>query len=135
MSLKMGLIGRKIGMTQVFHEDGTALGCTAVSVGPCVVTGKRTVEKHGYSAVQLGFEEMPLRLLTRPQTGYFKKAGIEKPTRHLRLQHRRSWRQVAADDHLPELRMHIERKPPSGPQCLLRVRLPHTDSVYTLSQQ
>ncbi len=84
MSLKMGLIGRKIGMTQVFHEDGTALGCTAVSVGPCVVTGKRTVEKHGYSAVQLGFEEMPLRLLTRPQTGYFKKAGIEKPTRHLR---------------------------------------------------
>src|SRR5258708_9505554 len=84
MSLKMGLIGRQIGMTQVFHEDGTALGCTAVSVGPCVVTGKRTVEKHGYSAVQLGFEEMPLRLLTRPQTGYFKKAGIEKPTRHLR---------------------------------------------------
>ena len=48
MSLKMGLLGRKIGMTQVFHEDGTALGCTAVSVGPCVVTAKRTVEKHGY---------------------------------------------------------------------------------------
>ena len=41
MSLKMGLLGRKIGMTQVFHEDGTALGVTAVSVGPCVVVGKR----------------------------------------------------------------------------------------------
>ena len=57
MSLKMGLLGRKIGMTQVFHDDGTALGVTAVSVGPCVVVGKRTPEKHGYSAVQLGFEE------------------------------------------------------------------------------
>src|SRR6266404_2661515 len=84
MSLKMGLIGRKIGMTQVFHEDGSALGCTAVSVGPCVVTGKRTVDKHGYSAIQLGFEEMPLRLMSRPQSGYYKKAGVEKPLRHLR---------------------------------------------------
>ena len=84
MSLKMGLLGRKIGMTQVFHDDGSALGCTAVSVGPCVVVGKRTAEKHGYSAVQLGFEETPVRLLTRPQSGYFKKAGVEKPLRVLR---------------------------------------------------
>jgi large subunit ribosomal protein L3 len=84
MSLKMGLLGRKIGMTQVFHQDGTALGVTAVSVGPCVVVGKRTAEKHGYSAVQLGFEELPVRLATRPETGFFKKAGVEKPLRHLR---------------------------------------------------
>jgi large subunit ribosomal protein L3 len=84
MSLKMGLLGRKIGMTQVFHEDGTALGVTAVSVGPCVVVGKRTAEKHGYSAVQLGFEEMPVRLASRPETGFYKKAGVEKPLRHLR---------------------------------------------------
>ena len=84
MSLKMGLLGRKIGMTQVFHEDGSALGVTAVSVGPCVVVGKRTADKHGYSAVQLGFEELPVRLATRPETGYFKKAGVEKPMRHLR---------------------------------------------------
>ena len=84
MSLKMGLLGRKIGMTQVFHEDGTALGVTAVSVGPCVVVGKRTADKHGYSAVQLGFEELPVRLATRPETGFFKKAGVEKPLRHLR---------------------------------------------------
>jgi large subunit ribosomal protein L3 len=84
MSLKMGLIGRKIGMTQVFHEDGTALGVTAVSVGPCVVVGQRTQEKHGYAAVQLGFEEKPVRLLSRPETGIFKKAGIEKPLRFLR---------------------------------------------------
>jgi large subunit ribosomal protein L3 len=84
MSLKMGLLGRKIGMTQVFHEDGTALGVTAVTVGPCVVIGQRTQAKHGYSAVQLGFEEKPLRLMTRPESGVFKKAGVEKPLRHLR---------------------------------------------------
>jgi large subunit ribosomal protein L3 len=84
MSLKMGLLGRKIGMTQVFHEDGSALGVTAVSVGPCVVVGKRTADKHGYSAVQLGFEDMPVRLAKRPETGFYKKAGVEKPLRHLR---------------------------------------------------
>jgi large subunit ribosomal protein L3 len=84
MSLKMGLLGRKIGMTQVFHEDGTALGVTAVSVGPCIVVGKRTVDKHGYSAIQLGFEEKPLRLASRPETGFYKKAGLEKPLRVLR---------------------------------------------------
>jgi large subunit ribosomal protein L3 len=84
MSLKMGLLGRKIGMTQVFHEDGTALGVTAVSVGPCVVVAQRTPEKHGYSAVQLGFEEESPRLLSRPSAGYFAKANVGKPLRHLR---------------------------------------------------
>ena len=84
MSLKMGLLGRKIGMTQVFHEDGTALGVTAVSVGPCVVVAQRTPEKHGYSAVQLGFEEELPRLLSRPSAGYFAKANVGKPLRHLR---------------------------------------------------
>jgi large subunit ribosomal protein L3 len=82
--MKMGLIGRKIGMTQVFHDDGTALGVTAVSVGPCVVVGKRTPDKHGYAAVQLGFEEESVRQLSRPQAGFFKKANVEKPLRHLR---------------------------------------------------
>lgn len=84
MSLKMGLLGRKIGMTQVFHDDGTALGVTAVSVGPCVVVAQRTPEKHGYSAVQLGFEEEAPRLLSRPSAGYFAKANVGKPLRHLR---------------------------------------------------
>jgi large subunit ribosomal protein L3 len=84
MSAKMGLLGRKIGMTQVFHEDGTALGVTAVSVGPCVVVGKRTTDKHGYSAVQLGFEDLDVRQATRPGTGYFKKAGLDKSLRYLR---------------------------------------------------
>jgi len=84
MSLKMGLLGRKIGMTQVFHEDGTALGVTAVSVGPCAVVGKRTADKHGYSALQLGFEDLDVRHATRPGTGFFKKAGLDKSLRVLR---------------------------------------------------
>src|SRR5689334_6336277 len=83
-SFKMGLLGRKIGMTQVFHEDGTALGVTAVAVGPCVVVAKRTPDVHGYAAVQLGFEETPVRLVNRPEAGYVKKAGIEKTPRVLR---------------------------------------------------
>jgi large subunit ribosomal protein L3 len=80
----MGLLGRKIGMTQVFHDDGTALGVTAVTVGPCVVVGKRTRDKHGYSALQLGFEDETVRQLNRPRAGYFTKNGVEKPLRHLR---------------------------------------------------
>jgi large subunit ribosomal protein L3 len=84
MSLKMGLLGRKLGMTRVFHEDGTALGVTAVVLGPCVVVGKRTQDVHGYSAVQLGFEETPSRLVNRPEAGATKKAGLEKTPRVLR---------------------------------------------------
>jgi large subunit ribosomal protein L3 len=84
MSLKMGLLGRKLGMTRVFHEDGTALGVTAVLLGPCVVVGKRTTDVHGYSALQLGFEETPSRLVNRPDAGVSKKAGLEKTPRVLR---------------------------------------------------
>jgi len=78
MSQKMGLIGRKLGMTRYFHDDGSSLGCTVLEVGPCVVTGQRTAEKHGYLALQLGFEEQGSRKITRPQSGYFKKSGLEK---------------------------------------------------------
>lgn len=84
MPFKMGLLGRKLGMTQVFHEDGTALGVTALAIGPCVVTGVRTPDKHGYAAVQLGFDEKPQRLVSRPEAGFFKKNNLEKPLRHLR---------------------------------------------------
>jgi large subunit ribosomal protein L3 len=83
-SFKMGLLARKLGMTQVFHEDGTALGCTVLQVGPCVVTATRTPEKHGYAAVQLGFEARPLRLVGRPEAGQLKKSGIEPAPRVLR---------------------------------------------------
>ncbi len=84
MSFKMGLLGRKLGMTQVFHDDGSALGCTALQVGPCVVTAQRTLDKNGYAAIQLGFEEQSLRSLRRSDAGYFKKINVEKPPRVLR---------------------------------------------------
>ena len=84
MSFKMGLLARKLGMTQVFHDDGTALGCTVLQVGPCLVTGQRTPDRDGYAAVQLGFEAKPLRTLRRPQAGHLKKAGIEMNPRFLR---------------------------------------------------
>jgi large subunit ribosomal protein L3 len=82
--MKMGLIGRKLGMTRYFHDDGSSLGCTVLTIGPCVVTGQRTPDKHGYAALQLGFEEQEARKMTRPGTGYFKKAGLEKSPKVMR---------------------------------------------------
>ena len=84
MSFKMGLLGRKLGMTQVFHEDGTALGCTALALGPCVVTGQRTPEKHGYAAVQLELRGGAASAGPAVGAGYAKKVGIEQTPRVLR---------------------------------------------------
>ncbi len=84
MSLKMGLIGRKLGMTRVFHDDGTSLGCTALEIGPCVVTAQRTPDKHGYAALQLGFEERSLRHLRRSEAKLFEKLKIERTPAVLR---------------------------------------------------
>ena len=84
MASKMGLLGRKLGMTQVFHDDGTALGCTVLALGPCVVTGQRTLEKHGYDAVQLSFEAVAPRLARRSEAGYAKKVGMDQTPRVLR---------------------------------------------------
>jgi large subunit ribosomal protein L3 len=84
MSFKMGLLGRKLGMTQVFHDDGTALGCTVLELGPCVVTAQRTPDKHGYAAVQIGFEHNAPRLARRSESGYAKKAGLEHTPKRLR---------------------------------------------------
>lgn len=77
------ILGRKIGMTQFFQEDGTVCGVTVVEAGPCVVAQVRTKEKDGYHAVQLGFEDKRPRLVAKPQIGHFKKAGIA-PKRFLR---------------------------------------------------
>ena len=82
MSQKMGLIGRKLGMTRYFHDDGSSLGCTVLSIGPCVVTGQRTVEKHGYAALQLGFEEQLTRKITRPRIGLLQEGGPRKDAGH-----------------------------------------------------
>ena len=83
MSSAPGLVGKKIGMTQVFNPGGTRIGVTAVEVGPCVVVQKRTIEKDGYTALQLGFADKPDRLVKSPERGTFAKAGVA-PKRHLR---------------------------------------------------
>src|SRR5438045_806418 len=84
MPFKMGLLGRKPGMTQVFHDAGTALGCTVLQIGPCIVTAKRSPEKNGYAALQLGFEARPVRMMGRPMAGQLKKAGIDHTPRFIR---------------------------------------------------
>ncbi len=77
-----GLIGKKIGMTSVFSAEGKNVPCTVIELGPCVVTQIKSVEKDGYSAVQLGFEDAKEKNTTAPMMGHFKKAGVT-PKRHL----------------------------------------------------
>jgi len=77
-----GLIGKKIGMTSVFSADGKNLPCTVIEAGPCVVTQVKTVEKDGYEAVQLGFQDKKDKHTTKPEQGHFKKAGVTNK-RHL----------------------------------------------------
>jgi large subunit ribosomal protein L3 len=72
MATRIGLLGKKIGMTQVFAEDGERVPVTVIQVGPCFVVGKRTVDRDGYSALVLGFDEKPVRLVNRPELGQFK---------------------------------------------------------------
>lgn len=70
------IIGKKIGMTQVFDDKGNLVPVTVVEAGPCIVTGIRTSEKDGYSAVQLGFGDIAEKKLIKAQTGFFKKNNI-----------------------------------------------------------
>ena len=73
--MPQGLIGRKIGMTSVFVEDGKNVPCTVIEAGPCVVTQVKTVESDGYTAVQLAFDEKKEKQTTAPMMGHFKKAN------------------------------------------------------------
>ena len=82
MSQKMGLLGKKVGMTQIFTDDGEAVPVSVVQAGPCFVVGKRTVDRDGYSAVVVGFDERPKRHIRRAEAGSFKE-GL-KPQRVLR---------------------------------------------------
>ncbi|HOU67714.1 MAG: 50S ribosomal protein L3 [Paludibacteraceae bacterium] len=77
-----GLLGKKIGMTSVFSADGKNVPCTVVEVGPCVVTQIKTVEKDGYSALQIGFDEKKEKNTTKAEMGIFKNASTT-PKRHL----------------------------------------------------
>jgi large subunit ribosomal protein L3 len=77
MNESLGLIGRKLGMTQIHDENGMIHRVTAVEAGPCVIVSKRTVDKDGYTALQLGFGEIPERLVKLPVRGQFNRAGLE----------------------------------------------------------
>lgn len=79
----IGLIGRKVGMTQVFGETGEAIPVTVIEAGPCTVTDVRTAERNGYAAVQLGFGTNKEKRFTRPVLGQFKKHNLP-PSRHVR---------------------------------------------------
>ncbi|ADL42148.1 50S ribosomal protein L3 [Caldicellulosiruptor obsidiansis OB47] len=78
-----GILGKKIGMTQVFDEEGRVIPVTVIEAGPCVVVQKKTVEKDGYSAIQVGFEDIKESKLNKPLRGHFAKHGV-KPKRYLR---------------------------------------------------
>ena len=81
--MKKAIIGKKVGMTQIFDEAGKVVPVTVIEAGPCVVVQKKTVEKEGYAAVQLGYEEVAEKKLSKPELGHTSKAGVA-PMRHLK---------------------------------------------------
>lgn len=76
-----GILGKKVGMTQLFEEGGSVVPVTIIEAGPCYVTQVKTVDSDGYNAVQIGFEEVPERKLTKGQLGHLKQAGAPKVRR------------------------------------------------------
>ena len=74
--MEKAIIGRKIGMSQIFDEAGKVIPVTVIEAGPCVVVQKKTEEKDGYNAVQLGFQDVAERKLTKPEQGHLKKAEV-----------------------------------------------------------
>ncbi len=74
--MKKGLIGKKIGMTQIFDEKGNVIPVTLIECGPCVVAQKKTVENDGYDAIQLGFMDAKAKHMTKPEQGHFQKNGL-----------------------------------------------------------
>ena len=82
--MQKGLIGKKIGMTQIFDDNGNVIPVTVVEAGPCTVVQKKTVENDGYEAVQVGFGEVKISRVNKPQAGHFKKADVA-PKKVLRL--------------------------------------------------
>ncbi len=86
--MKKAILAKKIGMTQVFAEDGTLIPVTVLEAGPCVVTQKKTVENDGYSAVQVGFGEVKAKRVNKPSMGHFEKAKVEpkKVLKELKLE-------------------------------------------------
>ena len=86
--MKKGIIGKKIGMTQIFDEIGNVIPVTVIEAGPCVVAQKKTVENDGYDAVQLGFMDAKEKHLNKAEKGHFEKAGValKKHLKEFRLE-------------------------------------------------
>ena len=86
--MQKGIIGKKIGMTQLFDEKGMVVPVTVIEAGPCVVVQKKTVESDGYQAVQLGYGEVKAHRLSKPAKGHFEKAGVapKKTLREFRFE-------------------------------------------------
>lgn len=80
--MSVGILGTKLGMTQVFDEAGKAIPVTVIQAGPCTITQVKTVQTDGYSAIQVGYGEVPQKALNKPELGHLGKAGAP-PLRHL----------------------------------------------------
>lgn len=83
MKLKKAIIGKKVGMTQIFDETGKVIPVTVIEAGPCPVVQKKAKDKEGYTSVQLGFEEVEAKKLSKPEKGHVEKAGVA-PVKHLK---------------------------------------------------
>lgn len=81
--MKKAILGKKLGMSQMFRDDGTMIAVTVVQAGPCHVVQKKTVEHDGYNAIQVGFSDIREKLVNKPLKGHFKKAGVA-PCRYIR---------------------------------------------------
>jgi 50S ribosomal protein L3, bacterial len=86
--MKKGILGRKLGMTQIFDENGKIIPVTVIEAGPCVVVQKKTTEKDGYDAIQVGFDDIREKLVNKPKKGHFAKAGssLKRFLREFRLE-------------------------------------------------
>jgi large subunit ribosomal protein L3 len=86
--MKKAILGRKLGMTQIFDENGKIVPVTVIEAGPCVVTQIKTEEKDGYDAIQVGFDDIREKLVNKPRQGQFKKAGasLKRILREFRLE-------------------------------------------------
>lgn len=86
--MQKGIIGKKIGMTQIFDEKGNVIPVTVVQAGPCVISQKKTVENDGYAAVQMGYGDLKPQKVTKPMKGHFAKADVapKKTLREFRLE-------------------------------------------------
>ena len=81
--MSVGLLGNKIGMTQIFDEFGNIIPVTILKIGPCVITQIKTILNDGYNAIQIGYENVPSKYLTQPQLGHLQKSNIQ-PLKYLK---------------------------------------------------